>query len=87
MQRDRQIIVIDVPEVLKDAFRLTARVDENERGPVCLDQLVHFTERVARRMAGPRQPFAAVQHRDIGRGAGLRDNEIGARNLSRAAAP
>ena len=34
MQRDGEIVVVDVPELLKNALRLAARVDEDERGAV-----------------------------------------------------
>ena len=44
-----------------------------------LDELVDLIERVARRMAGPRQPLARVEHGDIGRRAAFGDDEIGAR--------
>ncbi len=87
MQRDREIVVVDVPEILKNAFGLAARIDEDQRGAVRLDELIHFAKRVARRMAGPGQPLARIEHRHIGRGAAFGDDEIGARMLRRAAAP
>ena len=87
MQRDREIVVVDVPEVLENALGLAARIDEDERGLVRLDQVVDFAERVARRMAGPRQALAGVEHGDVRRGAAFADDEIGARSRRRAAAP
>ena len=87
MQRDGEIVVVDVPEVLKNALGLAARVDEHKRGAMRLDELIHFAERVARRMAGPGQPLARIQHADVGRGAAFGDDQIGARSRSRAAAP
>ena len=65
---------------------LAARVDEDQRRLVPLDQLVDFAERVARRMPGPGQPLGGVEHGDVGRGAGFGDHEIGQRARRRAAA-
>ena len=61
MQRDGEIVFVDVPELLKHAFGLAAGVDEYERGAMRLDQPVDFVERVPRRMPGPRQPLAACR--------------------------
>ena len=69
MQRDGEIVVVDAPELLKDALGLAAGIDEDERGPMRLDELVDFAERMARRMAGPGQPLARVEHGDVRRGA------------------
>jgi hypothetical protein len=89
MQRDGEIVVVEMPKLLKDALGLTAGVDENERGAVRLDQPVDFVERVARRMTGPGQPLAGVEHGDTRRSAGFGDDQIGARRRSRrrSAAP
>ncbi len=78
MQRDREIVVVDVPELLKNALRLAAGIDEDERGLVRGDEPVDLVERVPRRMAGPGQPLARIEHGDVRRGAALRDDEIGA---------
>ena len=32
MQRDREIVVVEVPEILENAFGLAAGVDEDQRG-------------------------------------------------------
>ena len=40
MQRDRQRVFVYAPEFLKHHFGLAARVDEQQRYVVCLDQLV-----------------------------------------------
>ena len=85
MQRDGEIVVIEMPELLKDALGLAAGVDEDERGAVRLDQPVDLRERVARGMAGPRKPLVRVEHAHIRRGAALGDDEIGARAAGSAA--
>ena len=79
MQRDREVIVVDVPEILENSFGLAARIDEDQRGAVRLDEPVELAERVARRMARPRQPFDGFEHGDVRRGAAFGDDEIGAR--------
>ena len=66
MQRDGEIIVVDVPEVLENAFGLAAGIDEDQRGAVRLDELINLAERIARRMAGPRHALGgcrASRHR------------------------
>ena len=72
MQRDGEIVVVDLPELLEDAFGLAARIDEHQRRAVRRDQPVNFVERVARRVAGPGQPLARIQHGDVGRVRRLR---------------
>ena len=72
MQRDREIVVVDAPELLEDHLGLAARVDEDQRHLVALDQLVDLAERVARRVAGPGQLLGGVEHGDVGRGAAAR---------------
>ena len=79
MQRDGEIVVVDVPKILENAFGLAAGVDEDQRGAVRLDERINFAQRIARRMAGPRHALVAVEHGDIGRGAGFGDDEIGQR--------
>src|SRR5512132_335112 len=79
MQGDGAVVVVDVPELLKDALGLAAGVDEDERGPMLLDQPVDLRERVARRMAGPGKTLARIEHAHIRCGAAFRDDEIGAR--------
>jgi hypothetical protein len=58
MQRDRQAVVVDPPQLLEQQFRLAARVDEHQRHAVMLlDGLVDLRNRVARRMAAPGYPL------------------------------
>ena len=82
MQRDRQIVVVHPPELLEDQLGLAARVHEDERHRVALDQAVDFAERMARRMAGPGQLLGRVEHGDVGRGAGFGEHEIGQRRAA-----
>jgi hypothetical protein len=79
MERDRKIVLVEMPKVLENALGLAARVDKNKRGAVRLDQFVKFAECVARRMARPRQALLAVQHRNPRRRAAGRHDQIGAR--------
>ena len=44
-----------------------------------LDERIKFGERITRRMAGPGQPLAGIEHGNVGRGARVRDNQIGER--------
>src|SRR5580704_9605711 len=44
---------------------------------VRLDERIDFAQRITRRMAGPRHALTALEHGDIGRGAGFGDDEIG----------
>ena len=87
MQRDREIVVVHPPELLEDHLGLAARVDEDQRHLVALDQRVDLAERMARGVAGPGQPLGGVEHRDVGRGARLREHEVGARVAAASAAP
>ena len=66
MQRDREPIVVDAPELLKNALGLAAGVDEDERGLVALDEIVNLADRVMRGMTGPRQMRSGVEHADVG---------------------
>ena len=71
-------VLVDVPERVEDHLGLAAGVDENQRHLVLLDQLVDLRKRMARRMAGPGQVFAGLQHGDVRLGAAVGDHEIGA---------
>ena len=78
MQRDRQIVVVHPPQLLEDQLGLAARVDEDQRHFVPLDQRVDFAQRMARGVAGPGQPFGGVEHRDVGRRTRFGEHEVGA---------
>ncbi len=84
MQRDREIVVVDAPELLEDRLGLAAGVDEHQRGLVLLDEAVDFADGVPRRMPGPRQPLGGVEHGDVRRRAVVGDHEIGEHGVWRA---
>ncbi len=79
MQRNGEVVVVHAPEILKQAFRLAPRVDENQRGLMALDQIVNFAERMACAMPGPGQMLLGVEHGDFRCGGAPRDDKIGAR--------
>ena len=54
MQRDRERIVVDAPQLLEEQLRLPARVDEEQRRLVRLDRLVDLGQRIERRVPLPR---------------------------------
>ena len=76
MQRDGEIVVVDLPKLLKNAFGLAAGVDENQRRAMRRDKPVDLVERVPRRVPRPGQPLARVEHGDVRRGAGFCNNKI-----------
>ena len=77
MQRDGEAIVVHAPKVLEQHFGLAAGVDEDKRGLVALDQLIHFGHRVARAVPRPRQPLFGVEHLDDGRCGAAGHDDIG----------
>ncbi len=66
MQSDRQRVLVDVPELLKDCLGLRARIDEDQRHVRRLDGSIDFGDRMARAVACPRQISACVQNGKIG---------------------
>ena len=79
MQRDREAVLVDAPQLLKDPLRLAARIDEHQRGAMPPDVGVDLAERVLRRMSGPRQPLGGVEHGDVGRRAAVGHHQVGQR--------
>ena len=77
MQRDRQVVLVDAPELGEQQLRLAARIDEEQRGLVPLHQLVDFGDGIARRMPLPRHALAGIQHRDIGLGPARHRDQLG----------
>ena len=77
MQRDGEAVVVHAPEILEQHFGLAAGVDEDQRGLVALDQLIHFAERMARGMAGPRQALLGVEHLDNRRRRAAGHDDVG----------
>ncbi len=82
MQRDREPVLVDAPQLLEDHLGLHARVDEDERGLVAPDQRVDLVERVARRVPGPWHLRGRVEHVHDRRRAAVGDHEIGARRAA-----
>ena len=74
---NREAVVVDPPQRLKDHLGLHARVDEHQRRGVALDQIVDVLERVAGRVPGPRQFRVGIEHRDDWRGTALRHDQVG----------
>ena len=77
VQCNGEIVVVDPPQLLEEEFRLAARVDEDERRLVRLDESVNLGERVPRRMSGPGQMLGGVEHRHMRLRAGLADDDVG----------
>ena len=53
VERDRQVVVVETPELLEGVLGLEAGVDEDERGPGVLDRLVYLRHRMLGRVPGP----------------------------------
>ena len=53
MHGDRQVVVVGLPQRLEQHLGLAARVDEEQRRLVLLDDLVELGDGVGRRVAGP----------------------------------
>ena len=70
MERDGQAVVVEAPEFLEDQFRLGAGVDEDQRGAVGADALVHLLQRMNGHVPGPGQPLAGRQDFHLGGSAG-----------------
>ena len=77
MQRDRQAILVDMPELLENRLGLGPRIDEDERHLRRLDRGVDFGDRVSGAMARPGQMFARVEDGEIGRSPRRRRDERG----------
>ena len=77
VQRDRQGVLVDAPELLEDGLGLRARVDEDERHLRRLDRGIDFGDRVRGAMARPGQMLARVEDGEIGRSPRRRRDEAG----------
>ena len=73
---DRQPLLVLVPQLLEDQLGEPARVAEDERRLVLLDQPHHVGDRVVARMAAPRDLVLGDQDRQVGLGAGIADDEV-----------
>ncbi len=76
MQRDRQLEIVDAPQLLEQQLRLHARVDEHQAQAVALDGVVDLVDGVERGVAGPRHRLVHLQDRDRRLGAALDADEI-----------
>ncbi len=63
MQRDGQVFFVDLPQFLKRAFCLAARVYEDERGDGTFDRFHHLRHRMMRKMTCPRD--IGIRREDI----------------------
>ena len=84
MKRNGEAVVVHPPEILEQHFGLAAGVDENQRGLVALDQLIHFAERMARGMTGPGQALLGVEHLDNRRRRAAGHDDVGGHFLALA---
>ena len=65
MQSYRESVFIRSPKLLEEKFSLTARVDEQQCGPMRFDRPIDIGYRIPRRMARPGNPLLGVQNRDF----------------------
>ena len=73
---DGQRLVVFVPQLLKDQLGETARVAEDERRLVLLDQSHHVGDGVVARVPGPWDLAFGDQDREVRLGAGIADHEV-----------
>ncbi len=70
VQRDRQVLLVEPPELLEHQLGLGPGVDEDQRRPLALplggEALIDLAGRVQGHMAGPGQVFAGRQDLDFG---------------------
>ena len=73
---DRQPLIVLVPQLLEDQLGEAARVGEDERRLVLLDEPHDVGDRVISRVAAPRDLVLGNQDREVGLGAGIAEDEI-----------
>ena len=76
MQPDRQVLVVDPPQMIEHQLGLGARVDEHDRGLVLANDVVDLGHRVMAHVAAPRQPLLGVDEGHLGRRARLAQNDL-----------
>ena len=79
MERDREAVLVEVPQRLEHELGLHAGVDEDERRPVPPDEVVDRRHRLRREMAGHRQRLVDLQHADVRPRPAFHDEEVGER--------
>ena len=73
---DRQALVVHRPQVLEDQLGETARVAEDERRLVLLDQLHHLASGVTARVARPRNAVLGDEDRKVRLGTRIARDEL-----------
>ena len=61
MNADRQVVVVHIPQVLKNILGEEPRVGEDQRRAVGADLFVELRHRPGRRVSAPRNPFPIGQ--------------------------
>ena len=77
MQGDRQIVLVDPPELAEQHFGLAARVDEQQRRAMAPDRLVDLGDGVAGGVARPGHALFGFQDGDFGLGASGNGDQLG----------
>ena len=75
VQRDRQVEVVEPPELLETDLRLRPGVDEDDGGPRLADLGVDQRQGVHRHVSGPGDPGIGRKDFDLCRGPGFAANE------------
>ncbi len=69
VQRDRQAVVVEPPQLAEHDLGLGPRIDEDQRGACRADPFEDLLERVNRHVAGPGQTRAGAEDLDVRPGA------------------
>ncbi len=77
MQRDRQVILVGLPQLLEQQLGLAAGVDEQQRQAVRLHGGVDLRHGIARGVPGPGQRLTGLHDRDVGLGTAARHHQVG----------
>ncbi len=76
VQGDRQVVLVELPQLLERELRLEPRVDEDQRDPRPLDRLVDLRHRMLGGVAGPWHAAFGEQHVDHRRRAGRAAHQV-----------
>ena len=83
MERDRERVVVDPPQLLEGVLRLQPGVHEHQHHPVRTDQVVDRGHRLPRGVARQGQGQAGVEHVEVRRRAALHHDEVRHPRLAR----